>query len=77
MKTDKLELLKLLTDANGVPGYEKEDSRKCESGCESNADFLASFQNICGSTGDCGVSVNYVGSEGYYDEYEIDFGDVA
>jgi len=56
-----------------VPGYEEGDSKKCESGCESNADFLASFQEICGNMGDCGISVNYVGSEGYYDEYEIDF----
>ena len=74
---DELKRTKCEENCKCVPGYKEGDSRKCESGCESNADFLASFQNICGSTGDCGVSVNYVGSEGYYDEYEIDFGDVA
>ena len=73
---DELKRKKCEENCKCIPGYEKGDSSKCESGCESNSDFLSSFQEICGSTGDCGVSYNYVGSEGYYDEYEIDFGDI-
>ena len=75
---DELKREKCEENCKCVPGYKRGDSKKCKSGsrCESNAEFLASFQNICGSTGDCGISVNYVGSEGYYDEYKIDFGSV-
>ena len=59
-----------------VPGYVEGDSNKCETGCESNSEFLESVQGICGSMGDCGVSVNYIGNDGYYDEYEIDFSQI-
>lgn len=65
-----------------LPGYNGENNgngkNKCNPGhgCESNEEFLKSIQGICGAMGDCGVSVNYAGSEGYYDEYKIDFSDI-
>ncbi len=59
-----------------IPGYEVGDAKNCEKGCESNAKFIESVQGICGSMGDCGISVNYLGNEGYYEKYEIDFTEI-
>jgi hypothetical protein len=62
-----------------IPGYVKGDSNKCKEescGDYDHAKFVKGVQNICGSMGDCGVSVNYMGYDGYYDEYEIDFSQI-
>lgn len=65
-----------------LPGYDGENNGngkdKCNpgKGCESNKDFLESFQGICGGMGDCGIEVNYMGIDGYYEKYEIDFSQI-
>ena len=42
----------------------------CRSGCRSNDNFLSSFENICESSGDCGVKANYLGVSGKQKDYE-------
>ncbi len=59
-----------------IPGWEPDKGDKCESGCESHEEFLESVQSICGSLGDCGVSVNYIGKMGNKDEYAVEFSDI-
>ena len=59
-----------------IPGYIEGEAKNCKKGCKSYSDYIKSLQDTCEALGDCGISTNYIGVQGFNDKYKIDFGKV-